>query len=145
MRALLFLLAACGGGASFEGPGVAIGSLDCSRLGPDNTGFMIEGDYEVGLDEGQALFVAFTFPTSSEVQNRSDIYNCSSWTSLAGDVEGCQRDAGQPSNETVFHSLAIEFADPVPPPATVMVTARIVPSPEGSLVVAEDGDSVDCN
>ena len=151
MRTLLvvFFLAACGGGASVSGdPAAGIASLACDRLGPDGTGFMIDAEYGVTLDSGQAFTAVFAFPTAEAPQNESNIYNCGAWTNtgFGGDARGCQRDPGQaPTSQSVVHSLAIEFPSPLPPPVTVTVTARVLPSPSGSLVVAEDSEVVSCN
>ena len=92
MRAVLFLaLVACGGGASVDaGPAASIVSADCSRLGPDGTGFMIEAEYAVTLEVGQAITADFDFPTSAPPTNRSDIYSCGSWenTGFGSDATG---------------------------------------------------------
>lgn len=139
MRILLLVLAACGGGASVaEGPAASIVSADCSRLGPDNTGFMIEAEYAVTLEVGQAFGADFDFPTAAPPINRSDIYSCGSWsnTGFGGDSTGCQRDAGQTaSSQQIFHSLAIEFPDPLPPPVTVTVIANPLVAPESSTMI----------
>lgn len=149
MRALLVFLVACGGGASTNGePAAGIASLACDRLGPDGTGFMIDAAYGVTLDQGQAFTVSMAFPTPDGPENESNIYNCGAWsnTGLGMDSTGCQRDPGQSAtSQTIGHSLAIEFPNPVPSPATVTVTARVLPSPTGSLIVAEDTDTVSCN
>jgi hypothetical protein len=79
--------------------------------------------------------------------NRSDIYNCGSYaaTGTSGLDEGCQRDAGQPEASAVFHSLAIEFPDPLPPPVSVMVTARPLIAPGSTTVIgSSDAEAVDC-
>jgi hypothetical protein len=150
MRALLFVfLVACGGGASASGdPAAGIASLACDRLGPDGTGFMITAEYGVTLDAGQAFTAVFAFPTAEAPLNESNIYSCGAWsnTGFGGDAQGCQRDPGQASSsQNVLHSLAIEFPSPLPPPVTVTVTARVLPSPSGSMAVAEDVDTVNCN
>lgn len=149
MRALLILVAACGGGASADGdPAAGIASLSCDRLGPDGTGFMIDAEYGVTLESGQAFTAVFAFPTAESPENESNIFSCGSWsnTGLGMDSTGCQRDPGQSdASNTVFHSLAIEFPSPLPPPVSVTVTARVLPSPSGSFVVAEDSEVVSCN
>lgn len=149
MRAIVIVvLGACGGGASTEGPVASIETTECSRLGPDGTGFMIEGQYEVALDVGQGFTVVFEFPTSAATVNRSDIYSCGAWSStgLGGDSTGCQRDPGQNApSQPIFHSLAIEFAAPVPSPVSVTVRANPLVAPGSSATIGlSDVDTVDC-
>lgn len=151
MRPLvLVVFAACGGGPSVSGdPGAAVVSSDCSRLGPDGTGFMLELAYAVTLEVGQGFLADVVFPTSSPVINRSDIYNCGLWSNSgsSGLDQGCQRDAGQDeASQTVFHSLAIEFADPVPPPATFTVVPNALLAPGSSTTIgSNDLEMVPCN
>ena len=142
-------LIGCGGGASVvdDMPGAVVGSTDCNRLGPDNTGFMLDLQYMVALASGQAFTAELVFPTSDLPVNRSDIYNCGSWstTGFGGDSEGCQRDPGQQAgSEQVFHSVAIEFAEPLFPPVTVTVIARPLRAPGSSAVGNSDLEMVDC-
>jgi hypothetical protein len=109
---------------------------------------MLEVQYMVALDVGQAFTTALVFPTSDQPINQSDIYNCGSWsnTGFGGDSEGCQRDPGQNAgSERVFHSVAIEFPTPLPPPVVVTVQARPVMSPGSSNAVGNpDLEMVDC-
>jgi len=146
---LLLVLAACGGGASIEdGPAAQVASAACNRLGPDGTGFMIELEYAVTLDVGQAFTADFDFPTNSPPLNRSDIYSCGSWsnTGIGGDSQGCQRDPGQAAaSQRIFHSLAIEFPDPLPSPVAVTVNANPVVAPESSTTIGlTDSETVSC-
>jgi hypothetical protein len=151
MRALLFVvLTACGGGPSSNGePGVIVSSSDCNRLGPDGTGFMLELQYQVTLAPGQAVIADVVFPTSSPEINRSDIYNCGPWSNSgsSGLDQGCQRDPGQEAvSTTVFHSLAIEFADEVFPPATFTVIPKVLSAPGSNTMVGNnDLEMVTCN
>jgi hypothetical protein len=122
----LVVLVACATPDAVEAPGAAIGSSACSRIGPDGTGFMVESRFDVALEVGQAFVAELQFPTSAAPVNRSDIYNCGSHanTGTSGLDGGCERDAGQPEGSAVFHSLAIEFPDPLPPPVAVTLSAR---------------------
>ncbi len=139
VRTLMILLAACGGGASVEeGPAASIASAECSRLGPDGTGFMIEAEYAVTLEVGQAITADFDFPTSAPPINRSDIYSCGSWgnTGFGDDATGCQREPGHvDASQRIFHSLAIEFADPLPSPVTVTVHANPLIAPRSATMI----------
>ena len=150
---LLCVIAACGGGASVpDAPGAAIVDLRCSRLGPDGTGFMIDSEFLVSLENQQAFTVDFAFPTAAAPINRSDIYICGSWTNFSNGgepPEGCEApiviDGSGAQTETVFHSLAIEFPDPLPPPVSVTVRANPLASPEQPVVIGTPGvGTVDC-
>jgi len=139
----------CGGGASVvDGmPAAIIDSSDCNRLGPDGTGFMLELEYMVALDTGQAFTADLGFPTSEPPVNRSDIYSCGSWstTGFGGDAEGCQRDPGQQAgSQRVFHSVVIEFPDPLPDPVTVTVNARPLSAPGSTTIGSSDLGMIDC-
>lgn len=148
MRALvLVVLAACGTSGT-SGPAASVAQLDCKRLGPDGTGFMFDSQYEVTLEVGQAFVVEFQFPTTAAPVNRSDIYNCGSWSNVgtSGVDKGCQRDAGQATgSQRVFHSLAIEFPAALPPPVTVTVTAKPLTAPGSPTTVGTtDMQTVTC-
>ena len=146
---VLVSLAACGGGTTISSePSAVVASIDCSRLGPDGTGFMFDVQYAVTLQAGQAFIGEFQFPTTAAPVNRSDIYNCGSWsnTGTSGLDQGCEREAGQPDlSQRVFHSLAIEFPDPLPSPVTVTVIAKPLIAPGSSTTVGTtDADTVTC-
>jgi hypothetical protein len=143
MRTLVLVVAAACGGSDrnfTDGPGALVTSIDCNRLGPDGTGFMFDIEYGVTLDVGQTFSGELRFPTSAPPVNRSDIYNCGAWSNAgsSGVDQGCQRDAGQMTvSQRVFHNVAIEFPDPLPPPVTVMVIAT-------TTMGISDSDSVTC-
>lgn len=147
-RFLLFLVG-CGGGSSLpDAPGVSIASGDCSRLGPDGTGFMLELEYGVALEEGQAVIADFVFPTAAAPVNRSDIYNCGTWSTAgtSGVDQGCEREPGQPDvAQRVFHSLAIEFPDPLSSPVNVSVTADVLAAVASTTVLDSETQTVTCN
>ena len=140
MRPLvLVVLAACSGTSRVSNdPAAAVASFECARLGPDGTGFMFEAEYGVTLEVGQAFLAELQFPTGAQPVNRSDIYNCGSWSNAgtSGVDQGCQRDPGQADgSQRVFHSLAIEFPDPLPPPVTVTVIAKPLSAPGSSSTI----------
>ncbi len=156
MRPLLIFVCACGGGAIIaEPPAASIASVECSRLGPDGTGFLIEGQYNVSLETQQAFEVVAEFPTGAPPINRNDIYNCGAWSSFSvGDIgdprTGCQRPimiGGDSSvSQQVGHSLAIEFPDPLPPTVTVTVRANPLATPESTAPIGlSDSESVSCD
>jgi len=109
---------------------------------------MFDVEYAVTLQVGQAFLAEFQFPTSAPPVNRSDIYNCGSWSSTgtSGVDKGCQRDPGQAdASQRVFHSLAIEFPDPLPPPVTVTVIAKPLIAPGSSSTIGStDLEMVTC-
>ena len=144
----LVMLAACGGGSGSGDPAASVASIDCKRLGPDGTGFMFDVEYRVALQPGQAFLAEFQFPTSAAPVHRSDIYNCGSWsnTGTSGLDKGCQRNPGQADvSQRVFHSLAIEFPAPLPPPVTVTVIAKPLTAPGSSTTIGDtDLDTVTC-
>ena len=147
MRALvLIVVSACVGGSN--DPAASVAQIDCKRLGPNGTGFMVDGVYEVTLQVGQAFVVDLQFPTSAAPVNRSDIYNCGSWANsgTSGVDKGCQRNAGQTdTTQQLSHSLAIEFPDPLTPPVTVTVMAKPLIAPGSSSTVGHIGqETVTC-
>jgi hypothetical protein len=150
MRALvLVVLTACGGyGGGIEGPAAAVASIDCDRLGPTGTGFMLSIDYRVSLEVGQAFVAEVQFPTSAPPLHRSDIYNCGAWSNAgtSGVDQGCKRNPDQAAaSQRVFHSLAVEFPDAPTPPVTFMVTAKPLTAPGSPTTIGStDLETVTC-
>ena len=91
-------------------------------------------------------------PTAAAPINRSDIYICGSWTNFSNGgepPEGCEAPivigGSGAQTETVFHSLAIEFPDPLPPPVSVTVRANPLASAQQPVVIGTPGvGTVDC-
>jgi len=150
MRPLvLVVLAACSGTSRVSNdPAAAVASFECARLGPDGTGFMFDVEYAVTLQVGQAFLAELQFPTTAAPVNRSDIYSCGSWsnTGTSGVDNGCQRDPGQAdAAQRIFHSVAIEFPDPLPPPVTVTVIAKPLLAPGSPTTIGStDIEMVTC-